>query len=264
MDANKPINADGRTYHLQTREGDLARLCLLPGSPERAEMIAKNFFKDAELVGDHRGSKSYTGTVNGVPMSVVNTCMGPSQTAIIVPEVHASGGRILIRVGSCSTLWPEPRLGESAICDRALRFDGASDNWVPDENYQAVANFQVTDALVRAAEELKLPHYVGTEATTSCFVAGQGRLDINGYIPPHMKKRHESLIERKVLCYSMEAATLFAWGDLIGKCPVGAINAIYGNRITNEFEAKGDEEATRIAIQALLYLDNTIAKSTYL
>ncbi len=262
MDANSPINADGRTYHLQTREGDLARLCLLPGSPERAEMIAKNFFKDAKLVGDHRGSRSYTGTVNGVPMSVVNTCMGPSQTAIIVPEVHTSGGRILIRVGSCSALWPEPKPGESAICDRALRFDGASDNWVPHENYQAVPDPRVTSALVVAAQILGLPHYVGVEATTSCFVAGQGRPDINGYIPPHMKERHQSLIDRKVLCYSMEAATLFTWCDMIGKCPAGAINAIYGNRITNEFEAKGDEQATMIAIKALLMLNYEIPRST--
>ena len=43
MDANNPIGSDGRTYHLQTRAGDIAPNCLLVGSPERAEMIAKTF-----------------------------------------------------------------------------------------------------------------------------------------------------------------------------------------------------------------------------
>jgi len=255
MDANKPIGSDGRTYHLETREGDLAKHCLLVGSPERAEMIASTLFTDSKLVGDHRGLKSFTGTVEGVPMSVVTTGMGSASTAIVLPEAVYSGAERLIRVGSCSTLWLEPRPGESAICTGAVRLDGASENWAPIE-YPAVADFRVVSAMVEAAKKLGLPHHVGIGATTTCFNEGQARADIRGYLPPRLLAMHEELVQRGVLFYSMEEATLFVWCTTHGRdIWAGAVDAIYGNRHNNEFEVRGEEEAAHIAIRALLILN---------
>ncbi len=255
MDANKPIKEDGRTYHLETLPGDIAPHCLLVGSPERAEMIAANLFKNGTLVGHHRGLMSFTGSVEGVPMSVVTTGMGDASTGIVLPEAFYSGAKRLIRVGSCSTLWKEPRPGDSAICTAAVRYEGASKDWAPIE-YPTVSDYRVVRALVEAAEQLNLPHHVGIGATTSDFVAGQGRPDINGYLSPRMLARHEELIQLGVLFYSMEEATIFVWCTAIGKnIWAGAVDAIYGNRITNEFEVCGEEEAAEIAIKALLILN---------
>lgn len=255
MDANKPIGADGRTYHLETQEGDIAKHCLLVGSPERAEMIAQTLFSDSQLVGDHRGLKSFTGKADDVPMSVITTGMGSASTAIVLPEAVYSGAERLIRVGSCSTLWPEPRPDDSAICTGAVRLDGASKNWAPIE-FPAVADFRVVSAMVEAAQALRLPHYVGIGATTTCFNEGQARPDISGYLPPRLQAMHEELVRRGVLFYSMEEATLFVWCSTHGKnLWAGAVDAIYGNRHTNEFEVRGEEEAAKIAIKALLILN---------
>ncbi|MBI5022942.1 MAG: nucleoside phosphorylase [Candidatus Magasanikbacteria bacterium] len=255
MDANKPISPDGRTYHLQTREGDIAKCCLLVGSPERAEMIAENLFTNARLVGDHRGLKSFTGRAGNVPMSVVTTGMGSASTAIVLPEVVYSGAKRLIRVGSCSTLWREPLPGHSAICTAAVRLDGASENWAPIE-YPAVADFRVVNAMVEAAQNLGFPHHVGIGATTTCFNEGQARPDISGYLPPRLLALHEELTRRGVLFYSMEEATLFVWCTTHGTdIWAGAVDAIYGNRRTNEFAVRGEEEAAHIAITAMLILD---------
>lgn len=255
MDANKPISADGRTYHLETRDGDIAKHCLLVGSPERAEMIAQTLLTDSQLVGNHRGLKSFTGKADDIPMSVITTGMGSASTAIVLPEAVYSGAQRLIRVGSCSTLWPEPRPGDSAICTGAVRLDGASENWAPIE-YPAVADFRVVSAMVEAAQELGLPHHVGIGATTTCFNEGQARPDISGYLPPRLQAMHEELVRRGVLFYSMEEATLFVWCSTHGKnLWAGAVDAIYGNRHTNEFEIRGEEEAAKIAIKTLLILN---------
>ncbi|MBU2542269.1 nucleoside phosphorylase [Patescibacteria group bacterium] len=254
MDANNPIMPDGRTYHLQTKKGDLAPLCLLVGAPERAEMIATTLFKDARLVGDHRGLKSFTGTFNEILMSVVTTSMGSAATAIVLPEAVYSGARRLIRVGSCSALWPHANLGDSAICTGAVRLDGASENWVP-IGYPAVANFRVVNAMVDAAEMLNLPHHIGIGATTTCFNEGQARPDMNGYLPPRLQAMHEELVARGVLFYSMEEATMFVWCTTHGQdIWAGAVDAIYGNRHTNELRVCGEENAAQIAINALLLL----------
>lgn len=251
MNADRPVHAGERQYHLGTAPGEIAPLCLLVGSPSRAEMIAKTFFADARQVGDdHRGLKSFTGTVNGASMSVVTTGMGSATTGIVLPEAVRCGAQTFIRVGSCGTLWVRPNVGDSAICTGAVRLDGASENWAPIE-YPAVADYRVVSCLVKAAQELGLPHHIGIGATTTCFNEGQARPDDNGYIPPRLQAMHDELVQRNVLFYSMEEATLFVWCATHGGYPAGAIDAIYAQRRTGIFEVKGDEDAARIAILAL-------------
>lgn len=253
MEADKPVHSDGRQYHLETSPGDIAPHCLLVGSPERAELIARTMFRMARKVGDHRGLKSFIGEYEGVPVSVVTTGMGSASTAIVMPEAVRSGGRRFIRVGSAGTLWKEPKLGESLICTGAVRLDGASENWAPIE-YPAVADYRVVAALVAAAKELALPHYVGIGATTTCFNEGQARPDDSGYIPPRLQAQHDELVRRGVLFYSMEEAMLFVWCTTHGGYWAGAVDAVYAQRQTNEFGAVGDEEAAQIALHALVKL----------
>ena len=250
MKADRPVGEGERQYHLETCPGDLAPHCLLVGSPERAEMIATTFFTHARKVGDHRGLRSFTGKVGDMRISVVTTGMGSATTGIVLPEAVASGARVFIRVGSCGTLWKEPKVGDSVICTGAVRLDGASENWAPIE-YPAVADYRIVSACVEAALELGFPHHVGIGATTTCFNEGQARPDKDGYIPPRLKAMHDELVARGVLFYSMEEATLFVWCSTHGGYPAGAIDAIYAQRQTGAFEVRGDEEAARIAIRAL-------------
>lgn len=257
MDAQKPIGPDGRTHHLRTREGDIAKNCLLCGDPKRSEMIAREFFdKDAKLVGDNRGLKTFTGSVAGVPISAVTTGMGSASCSNVLPEAYFCGARRFIRVGSCSTLWTNPKPGDSVICTAAVRYDGASNNWAPIE-YPAVADFRVVNALIEAAIRLNLPHYVGIGATTSDFVEGQGRRNVNNYLSPQMLMRHEEIVKLGILFYSMEEATLFTWCTThFPDLWAGAVDAIFGNRQTNEFAEKGEKQAAQIAIEAMINLNS--------
>ena len=251
MNATSPIGPDGQTYHLETRPNDLAPHCLLVGSPERAEMIANISFTDIQRVGDHRGLKSFTGLCDGMPMSVVTTGMGSATTGITLPEAYASGARRFIRVGSCGALWEEALPGHSAICTGAVRLDGASDNWAP-PGYPAVADYRIVRALVEAAEHMEQPHHVGIGATTTCFVEGQARPDMNGYLPQRLIDQHNELVARNVLFYSMEEATIFIWCTTHGRdIWAGAIDAVFANRITDQFEVAGEMESAKVAIRAL-------------
>ena len=66
---------------------------------------------------------------------------------------------------------------------------------------------------------------------------------------------HDELTARGVLFYSMEEATLFVWCTTHCRDVwAGAIDAIYGIRPTGEFEVRGEEQAARIAIEALMIL----------
>jgi uridine phosphorylase len=253
--AARPMADNGRQYHLETKAGDLAPRCLLVGDPERASMIAETFFNrgSSRLVGDHRGLKSFTGMYEDTPMSVVTTGMGSASTAIIMPEAVRSGARAFIRIGTCGALRKEAKVGHAAICTGAVRFDGASENWAPIE-YPAVADYRVVDALVKAAQRLMAPYHVGITATTTDFNEGQARPDDTGYIPPRLQAQHDELVQRGVLCYSMEEATIFVWCSTHGGWPCGSIDAVVANRITDEFEVTGVERTALIACVALTQL----------
>lgn len=256
MEASKPTTSDNLQYHTHTGPGDIAEFCLFVGAQGRAKMIAEYFLTDYEAFeNEHRGLLAYTGYYHGIRVSVATSGMGGPSAGIILPELARSGAKVIIRVGSCGSSIKESKPGESIIVDSALRYDGASDNWVPPGYPLKVnANNRVVWALTKAANEFQ--YYVGQEATTGCFNAGQGRPDVYGNVPAHMKKRHEEIMAKgEVSCYSMEAATIFTWClEVAGGMPAGAINAIYANRHTNEWGTLGDESAAKIALEAVVLL----------
>jgi len=249
--ADNPESGEGRQYHLETLPGDIAERCLLVGSPERAELIATEFLKDARKVGDHRGLKSFTGTFWDKPVSVITTGMGSASMAIVLPEAVKSGARCFIRVGSCGALDEIMDIGDAVICTGAVRYDGASENWAPIE-VPALATWHIVAALHESAERLKHPHHIGLGATTTCFNEGQGRPDpLRGdRVPERMRRRHEEMVRCGVRFYSMEEATLFIWCQAHGEIPCGAIDAVYANRVRGTFGTEGDRAAAEIALRA--------------
>ncbi|HKO33850.1 MAG TPA: purine-nucleoside phosphorylase, partial [Candidatus Limnocylindria bacterium] len=57
--------------HLHAEPGDYAPLVLLPGDPSRAERIAGRFDEGStRSVNTNRGMLGFTGTYQGVPVSV--------------------------------------------------------------------------------------------------------------------------------------------------------------------------------------------------
>ena len=90
---------EGKTYHVRVGKGDIGRYVLLPGDPFRTDLIA-SYFDDAKLVAHNREHKTWTGTLNGVPVSVVSTGMGCPSAAIAVEELIKCGADTFIRVGT--------------------------------------------------------------------------------------------------------------------------------------------------------------------
>ena len=60
------------TPHNSAAKGEIAKTVLMPGDPLRAQFIAENFLTDAKLVNNVRGIHGYTGTYQGVPVSVMD------------------------------------------------------------------------------------------------------------------------------------------------------------------------------------------------
>lgn len=252
--ADRPKAKGNLTYHLHTGPDDLAPLCLMVGAAGRAEMIGTTLFKDSKKFQNLKRPEmlSYTGKYGDHAVSVVSAGMGGASWGIAMQEAVQSGARIIIRVGSCGSLISGSHNGEVIIVTGAMRRDGTSDAWAP-KDYPAIAHPVVVQHLMTAANATACSSWhAGIECTTSDFTWEQGRPDMFDRLPPEKLRQHEQNINMGVACYSMEAATLFVFGSAMANIPVGAINAIYCNRVGNsEFEAVGDELAAQIAVLAL-------------
>jgi uridine phosphorylase len=247
--ALEPKDESGRPYHVRLAKKDVGRVALLPGDPARVPVIAGRLNRSRALVS-HREYTAWGGYAGGEKVVVLSTGIGGPATAIAVEELARLGVRVMIRVGTCGALSSDVRVGSIIIADAAVRMDGTSAQYVA-PGYPAAATPGVVLALEETAKELGKRAVVGIAASTDSFYVGQGRKSFGGYFPSDKKHLIEDMQAVKVLCFEMEAATLFTLGRIFG-VKTGALFAVVGNRATNEFKAgAGVESAVEVAVESI-------------
>ena len=157
----------GKQYHTGVGPGDIGKYVIMPGDPKRCEKIAKHF-DNARKVADVREFVTYTGTLEGVPVSVTSTGIGGPSAAIAIDELAKCGAHTFIRIGTCGGMQKEVLGGDVVIATGAVRMEGTSREFAPIE-YPAVPDFNVVTALVSAAQEMKIPHHTGVVQCKDSF-----------------------------------------------------------------------------------------------
>lgn len=158
---------EGKQYHLQVGKGDVGKYVILPGDPKRCALIAK-YFDNPRLIADNREYVTYTGTLDGQPVSVTSTGIGGPSAAIAMEELVMSGADTFIRVGTCGGMDMEVKSGDLVIANGAIRAEGTSREYAPIE-FPAVPDFQVTNALAEAAKVLEKPYHIGVVQCKDSF-----------------------------------------------------------------------------------------------
>jgi uridine phosphorylase len=241
--------------HIMVGVGDVEKYVLIPGDPKRVEKTA-SFFDKSRKVGEYRGFVTYTGSVGGIGISACSTGIGCPSAAIVVEELAKIGAETFIRVGTTGGLQREVQVGDIVIATAAVRADGTTRNYVPIE-YPSIADFNVTEALVQAAQKSKRRVHFGSVLTSDAFYGDLDNL-----------KRWSRF---NVLSVEMECSVIFTLAKL-RKLRAGAILAVDGNPLMGvgkgEFEpgertGEMDErvqdaikEEIHIAIEAIKVLEN--------
>lgn len=153
--------------HIRCVPGDVARYVLLPGDPQRAKRIAARM-ENARFVAENREYVVYTGTTQGVPVSVCSTGIGGPSASIALEELVNVGASVFIRVGSAGGRQKTTPIGTPVVITAAYRGEGTSKAYLPAE-FPAVADLDVTNALVAAARELGEDHRVGIAFTRDAY-----------------------------------------------------------------------------------------------
>src|SRR5438876_7846586 len=148
-----------KKYHVGLGPGDVGDYVLVPGDPFRTPLISK-YLDDAREVAFSREYRTFTGTLDRVPVSTMSTGMGGPSVAIGVEELHELGVHTLLRVGTCGASQPDIKMGDLVISFAAVRSEGTPNGYIPLE-YPAVASLHVVNALIEAAEAAGARYHVG-------------------------------------------------------------------------------------------------------
>lgn len=133
----------GVAYHLGISAEQLAPAILLVGDPERADLIANQFFERREVRVSHRGLTTCTGIVAETQqrVTVTTTGMGTPSTEIVLNEIAAlaevdattrerrssgAANLALIRVGTSGALQRSTSLGTAIISSHAVGLDSTA------------------------------------------------------------------------------------------------------------------------------------------
>ena len=228
--------------YIRANPADIARYAFVPGAHDRARKIAAQL-NDARLVSDSNGYLVFTGTVDGIPMTVASTGMGGPTVAICMEELGHMGVDTFIRVGSCGTFQDHVDCGDVIVSSGTFRAGGTANNYLP-LGFPAVPDFDVTTALVEAAQSLDLKVHVGLGTAGDAFY---GARDPNGRIV--MK-------QAGVVSAEMESDTLYVLAA-VRRWRSGALYASDGTSTETKPEwgeaafRQGEDNAIRIAIEAM-------------
>lgn len=236
-----------RQYHIHLSPGDIGKYVLLPGDPKRSDIVA-GYLDDAQLVGDNREHRTFTGFYKGVKISSCSTGMGCPSAAIACEELINIGAECLIRIGSTAGLQPGIEIGDIIVSTASMKNEGTSSFYVPD-CFPAAADFDLTRTIIDVAKEKKNQlgyglHY-GINASDDAFY---------GETPEWIQK----LSDLGCLNVDMESSAIYTVCHK-RKCRGATINAVSGNLITadviyettNERLAKGWEDEIQVVLEAI-------------
>ena len=260
------LNKEGRIYHLNLQQGDVAETIILVGDPGRAKWIS-TFFDEIRFEGHNREIFTYTGTYNGKELSVISTGMGTDNIEIVLTELDALfnidfktkqpkkelTSLNLLRIGTSATLQADISVKDSFVVSKyGLGLDGLLYFY---EKGPFVMEREMTSSFINRMDwdrDLPKPYAVnasselieklgkglikGITLTAPGFYAPQGR-------EVRLKVMDDSIIDKasqfnyggfQVTNFEMETSALYALSAMLGHRAMTVCDII-ANRITGDF-----------------------------
>lgn len=241
----------GKQYHTGVGPEDIGKYVIMPGDPKRCAKIAE-YFDNPKLVADVREFVTYTGTLDGVKVSVTSTGIGGPSASIAIEELSKCGAHTFVRIGTCGGMQEEVLGGDIVIATGAVRMEGTSREFAPIE-YPAVADINVVNALMASAEELEIPHHVGVVQCKDSFF-GQHEPEVMP-VSYELENKWQAWLRMGCLASEMESAALFIAGSFlrvrVGSCFLVVANQERAKKGLPNKQAHDTELAIKVAVEAV-------------
>ena len=194
------------TPHNEAKKGEIAKVVLMPGDPNRAKWIADNFLHDVKLVNKVRGMFCFTGlTKNNKRLSVMAHGMGNPSIGIYSYELFTEYDvDVIIRVGTCGSYQGYVDFFDVIIAETTCSDSNYGAQLGHDTSYRPHANKELVETAKSVLEQKKFPYHVGEVFAADVFY------DFD-------KDIWKSYAKRGVLAVEMESYALYINAEYLGK-----------------------------------------------
>ena len=185
------------TPHNSAAKSEIAKTVLMPGDPLRAKFIAETFLQDAKLVNNVRGIQGYTGTYQGVPVSVMASGMGMPSMGIYSHELfNFYDVENIIRIGTAGAMSPELKLRDVVAAQAACTTSNYMSQFGQAGSFAPIADYTLLETAVSIAREKGVRMPVGNVLSSDNFYNAEAG--------------GPAWARMGVLCAEMESAALYA------------------------------------------------------
>lgn len=210
------------TPHINATPADFAPTVLMPGDPLRAKFIAEAYLENPRLVNNVRGIHGYTGTYQGVPVSVMASGMGMPSIGIYSYELfNFFDVKTIIRVGSAGALNENIHVRDIVLGMGACTNSAFASQYGLPGTFAPIANYSVLRTCADIADEMGLSTHVGNLLSSDTFYADNGA------------EANAAWAKMGVMAIEMEAAALYMNAARCGKQAL-AICTVSDHIVTGE------------------------------
>lgn len=194
------------TPHNEAKKGDIAKVVLMPGDPNRAQWIADTFLHDVKLVNKIRGNFCFTGlTKNNKRISIMSSGMGNPSMGIYSHELFAEYDvDLIIRIGTCGSYQEYVDFFDIIIGDESVTDSNYALQLGHDYKYIAKATPDVVENAKKVLQKKNYKYHTGKVFAADVFY------DFN-------KDIWKDYAKRGVLVVEMESFALYINADYLGK-----------------------------------------------
>ena len=193
------------TPHNAAENGQIAKVCLMPGDPLWAKFIAENFLENPTCFNTVRGMLGYTGTYKGRQVSVMGHGMGIPSIGIYSYELFAFYGvEKIIRVGSAGSIHPDLDLGDLVLAQGACTDSNYAAQYELPGTFAPIADFGMLSTAAAYAKDKGMNYRVGNVLSSDVF-----------YQPNAQRSAKWNTMG--VYCVEMEASALYMNAAYLGK-----------------------------------------------
>ena len=157
---------------------------------------------------------------------MTSTGIGGPSAAIALQELVDAGADTFIRLGTCGGMDLKVEGGDLIVATGAVRMEGTSKEYAPIE-FPAVANYEIVNALIEAANEKKAKFHVGVVQCKDSFY-GQHEPE-NMPISYELLGKWKAWMQMGCLGSEMESAALFTVANYL-KVKCGTILLAVANQ----------------------------------
>lgn len=280
------ITNEGKVYHLNIDQNDIADTILTVGDPDRVKEVSK-YFDSIEFKTQHREFVTHTGYIGKKRLTVLSSGIGPDNIDIVMNELDAVANidfdtrqikktlksLQIIRMGTSGSLQADIPVDSLVASSHGIGLDNVLHYYQLENSnteteilnsfiqHTQLQEKAIVPYIAQGSSQL-LSHFGngyhhGITVTCPGFYAPQGRVVRAPLQFPELVNRlsHFSWNNHRITNFEMETSAIFGLGKIFGHHCL-AINAIVANRVQKTFTKNGKNAVENMIQKSLEIIES--------